>query len=74
MLERWLATLTPRERQIVELICEGRATTNPEIARTLCLSVQTVNTYTKNILRALGARNRTELAVAYWRRKTAPPR
>ena len=53
--------LTPRERDVFELICDGR--TNKEIATALFLSVVTVKVHVRNILRKLGVRTRTEAAV-----------
>ncbi len=47
--------LTPRERQLLELIAEGN--TNQEIAEKLFLGVETVNSYRKNLLFKLNARN-----------------
>jgi len=47
--------LTPRETELLRLICEGY--TNPEIAEKLFLGVETVNSYRKNLLFKLNARN-----------------
>lgn len=47
--------LTPRERQLLQLIAEGN--TNQEIAEKIFLGVETVNSYRKNLLFKLGARN-----------------
>jgi len=44
--------LTPREREIVQLIAEGGST--KEIARRLGISVKTVETHRSNVLRSLG--------------------
>ena len=52
--------ITPREREIIELICAGR--TNPEIAEMLFISVATVKDHNYNIFRKTGVRNRVELA------------
>jgi DNA-binding NarL/FixJ family response regulator len=51
--------ITPREKSILKLICEGF--TNPEIAETLFLSVKTVNTHRKNILTKLNLPNTASL-------------
>jgi DNA-binding NarL/FixJ family response regulator len=51
--------VTPREKSILKLICEGF--TNPEIAETLFLSVATVNTHRKNILTKLNLPNTAAL-------------
>ncbi len=47
--------LTPRETELLQLICEGY--TNPEIADKLFLGVETINSYRKNLLFKLNARN-----------------
>lgn len=47
--------LTPRETDLLRLICEGY--TNPEIAEKLFLGVETINSYRKNLLFKLNARN-----------------
>jgi DNA-binding CsgD family transcriptional regulator len=52
--------LTAREREIARLVAEGAS--NPEIAQTLFLSRKTVERHVSNVLRKVGARNRTELA------------
>ena len=46
------ATLSPRERQIVQLLAEGQS--NKEVARTLNVSVKTVETHRSNIMRKMG--------------------
>jgi len=47
--------LTPRETELLKLICDGY--TNPEIAEKLYLGVETINSYRKNLLFKLNARN-----------------
>ncbi len=47
--------LTPRETELLKFICEGH--TNPEIAEKLFLGVETINSYRKNLLYKLNARN-----------------
>ena len=47
--------LTPRERQILQQLAEG--TTNKEMARTLGISIKTVETHRATIMRKLGARS-----------------
>jgi DNA-binding NarL/FixJ family response regulator len=44
--------LTPRERQIVQLLAEGR--TNKEVAAALGISIKTVEAHRANIMRKLG--------------------
>lgn len=55
--------LTPRERQILALIADGR--TDREAAQELSISVRTVEAHVGSILRALPARNRAEAARCY---------
>ncbi len=50
--------LTPRERQVLVLLAEGRA--NREIAASLFVSLPTVKTHVAHIYAKLGARNRNE--------------
>lgn len=52
------APLSPREREVLELVRKGH--TNQEIAAHMALSLSTVNKHVQSILRKLGARNRTE--------------
>lgn len=52
--------LTIRERQVFGLIREGRS--NAQIALCLDISVETVKTHVKNVLRKLGAESRHQLA------------
>ncbi|MDD2246649.1 MULTISPECIES: response regulator [Proteiniphilum] len=47
--------LTPREKELLQFIVEGY--TNPEIADKMCLGNQTINSYRKNLLLKLGAKN-----------------
>jgi len=51
--------LTPRERQIVQLVAEGRS--SKEISRSLNLSVKTVETHRANILHKLDLASVSEL-------------
>jgi ATP/maltotriose-dependent transcriptional regulator MalT len=53
--------LTPRERQVLDLIAAGR--TNHEIAQELCISVPTAKVHVRHILEKLGVRTRTQAAV-----------
>ncbi len=50
--------LTPREWEVLDLLCADRST--DEIADTLVLSVETVRSHIKNLLRKLGVRSREE--------------
>lgn len=47
--------LTPRETELLKLICNGY--TNREVAARLFLGVETINSYRKNLLFKLNARN-----------------
>lgn len=60
-----LGVLTERERAIVELVAEGLD--NREIAACLYLSEGTVRNHMSAILQKLGLKNRTQLAVCYYR-------
>lgn len=51
--------LTPRERQIVQLLAEGK--TNKEVAFVLEISLDTVETHRKNILNKLRLRSTADL-------------
>lgn len=51
--------ITPREREIIELIQAGK--TNREIADQLFISVATVKDHNNNLFRKCGVRNRVEL-------------
>ena len=53
--------LSPRERQVLRALCEGKA--NKEIARDLELREPTVKLHVKLVCRKLGARNRTHAAM-----------
>lgn len=56
-----LAELTPREREILDLLAAGRS--NKLIARELDLAVGTVKVHVKNLLKKLGLKNRVEAAI-----------
>jgi DNA-binding CsgD family transcriptional regulator len=57
------SSLTRRELEVLRLLAQGD--TNAVIARRLVVSVGTVKSHVKSILRKLGADNRVE-AAAYW--------
>lgn len=61
-----LDELTDRERQILELVAQGR--TNKEIAEALFFSENTIKRYMTNILQKLQVRNRVEAALLTQRR------
>ncbi|WP_051570803.1 helix-turn-helix transcriptional regulator [Cryptosporangium arvum] len=52
--------LTPRERQVLELLALGR--TNRQIGRSLYISDKTVSVHVSNLMAKLGAAGRTEAA------------
>jgi DNA-binding NarL/FixJ family response regulator len=54
--------LTAREWEVLDLVCEGRS--NDEIADEFVLSLETVKSHIKNVLRKLGVHSRQEAAVA----------
>ncbi|MEC4175792.1 response regulator transcription factor [Adlercreutzia sp. R7] len=58
-------SLTEREREVAELIAEGLD--NREIAAALYLSEGTVRNHISAILQKCGLRNRTQIAIAWWR-------
>jgi DNA-binding CsgD family transcriptional regulator len=55
--------LSPRERQVIELLLVGL--TNKEIAGELDVSVHAVKFHLGSIFRKLGVHNRTQAALAY---------
>ena len=52
-------SLGPREREVLQLLAEGK--TSPEISRRLHLSVRTVETHRRNLMRKLGLHSVAEL-------------
>jgi DNA-binding NarL/FixJ family response regulator len=56
-----LATLTPREREVLQLIAKGY--NNLEIAQQLYISERTVKNHVNSILRRLDLRDRTQAAI-----------
>jgi DNA-binding CsgD family transcriptional regulator len=52
-------SLTPRELEVVELVCAGQ--TNCELGRLLRISLPTVKSHLSNIFQKLGVRNRAAL-------------
>lgn len=65
------AALTGREEEVLRLMATGRS--NPEIAKALTLSLETVKTHVGNVLTKLGAHNRTHaVVIAYESGLVAP--
>jgi non-specific serine/threonine protein kinase len=56
----WTGVLTPREREVADLVADGLA--NKEIAETLVISPRTAETHVENILTKLGFTSRTQIA------------
>lgn len=63
--------LSPREREILQLLAEG--STNKEIADLLTLSLKTVETHRANIMRKLGSRNLADLVLYAVRNRIIQP-
>jgi DNA-binding NarL/FixJ family response regulator len=66
-----LASLTPRERDVLNLIARGLDTRG--IAEALYLSPETARTHVRNILRKLGVHSRVEAARLALRSGLSPP-
>jgi DNA-binding CsgD family transcriptional regulator len=66
------ATLSDRERQVFERLVLGAS--NAEIADELVITVETVKTHVKRILRKIGAINRSEAIALYMEARTGSPR
>lgn len=55
-----LATLTPRQQQVLELVADGLS--NKEIGRLLALAEGTVKAHVAALLKSIGVKNRTQAA------------
>jgi len=62
--------ISPREREIVRQVCQGR--TNREIEETLFISLDTVKRHLTHIFRKCGIRNRAELVALLYGPGTGP--
>ena len=58
-------TLSPREREILDLLSKGYM--NKEIADALSIAFQTVHTHVRNIYEKLHVRSRTQAVAKYLR-------
>jgi len=63
-------SLTPRERQVAALICQGY--TNLQIACRLTISPETVKSHASSILHKLGYSRRSSLRLAYLNHDVPP--
>jgi DNA-binding NarL/FixJ family response regulator len=63
--------LTPREWEVLDLLCERRST--EEIADELVLAIETVRSHVKNILRKLEVGSREEAVAAAPRLRSGQP-
>ena len=70
-IERPARRLTPREREIVQLLAEGKS--NKEIATYLNISVKTAETHRANIMLKMNFHSVTELVRYAVKNKIIPP-
>jgi DNA-binding NarL/FixJ family response regulator len=69
--KREVSSLTPREREVVQLVAEGRS--NKEVATILNISVKTAETHRTNIMRKLDCHSLSELVRYAIRNKIIDP-
>ncbi|WP_143668877.1 MULTISPECIES: LuxR C-terminal-related transcriptional regulator [unclassified Streptomyces] len=65
-----LTSLSPREREILELIANGAS--NPVVAETLSISGHTVKDHIRAIYTKLSANNRIQAALILWQARSRP--
>ena len=65
------ASLSRKERQVVELVAEGLS--NPQIGARLYVSRRTVETHLSHVFRKLGVSNRAQVAAVASRRAANAP-
>ena len=65
------SVLTPREREIIQLIAEGRG--SKQVADALGISIKTVDTHRANLMRKLGIHSVSELVRYAIREKISAP-
>lgn len=68
--QQWMPRLTAREREILDLVAEGR--TNAEIAERLWVSLGTVRKHLDNVYAKLGVHTRTAAAAFVRERRPRP--
>ena len=66
--DQLFSDLTQREQQVLMQVAQGLS--NKEIATRLCMSEGTVRNMISVMLDKLDLRDRTQLAIAYWQRKS----
>ena len=66
--QQMFSSLSNRENEVILQVAQGLS--NKEIADRLCLSEGTVRNCISVMLEKLGLRDRTQLAISYWQRKS----